>query len=538
MNRKLAASLTLVALLAMFAITALAQTPASELRAAVADAEQLPPDVRPGVRYLSLYAIPPERRAEATRVVSYTLNSLSRTRAIFQPTEITPTLLRFSISNFVADGREFAAWSAAWETLVESDPYWHLPTEIAISSGPNHPTHRAPAPAKAARVKRVAVKPATIDRTTAERIAVDRTTAEPITRQRITVDGGWVGLEDAAKLRSLTLSAGAILRADDFVARATTSPAYYAFAGIPPIEADFLKSLGVDSETIERLRANAGANLIVSGVTQKPRRVIWSQGPLGGVYETLDVQQVDAQRDPIRRPLSAGGASLKFDAGEWFAAAPNGLWRTALYDSKGNRQDSVPDKIAKDTSDPSANGIVVPMISCIRCHTESGLRPLRDDQSRLLSTGRVDLRSSDPTVVARVAEFYDEPRLQRQMEFDRQTYDLAVSRATNGMKPEELAEALARTVRQFAYLPVTPSQAAQELGVDAADLREALATSHDPIVLLLLEGSPVLRGQWESSFAEAATLAGSGSFFGPPRQEPQRTPTPKNVPDPLEPPQQ
>ena len=109
----------------------------------------------------------------------------------------------------------------------------------------------------------------------------------------------------------------------------------------------------------------------------------------------------------------------------------------------------------------------------------------------------------------RIAEFYDEPRLQRQMEFDRQTYDLAVSRATSGMKPEELAAALARMVRLFAYLPITPPQAAWELGIDPAELRDALAPSHDPILLLLLEGRPVLRGQWESSFAEAATLAES-----------------------------
>ena len=487
MHRNFATSLTLVAMLAMFALSALAQTPESELRAAVADVERLPPEVRPGVRYLSLYAIPPERRAEAARVVSYTLNSLSRTRAIVRPDKITPTLLRFSISTFVADGKEFAAWSAAWEKPVESDPYWHLPTEIAVSSGSNQPTHQAPTP------------------TTAAQAAAPDATA--IKSERVTVDGGWAGLEQAARLRAATTSAGAILRADDFIARATVPPTYYAFAGIPPTEADFLKSLGVDSDTIERLRANAGANLVISGVTQKPRRVVWSQGPLGGVYETLDVQSVDANRDPIRRPLSVDGANLKFDAGEWFAASPNGLWRMALYDAKGNRQDSVPDKIAKDTSDPLADGVVVPKISCIRCHIESGLRPFRDDQTRLLSTGRVDLRSGDQALVQRIAEFYDEPRLQRQMEFDRQTYDLAVSRATDGIKPEELAAALARTVREFAYLPITPSQAASEIGLDVDDLRDALSASHDPILLMLLEGRPVLRGQWESSFAEAATLA-------------------------------
>ena len=293
----------------------------------------------------------------------------------------------------------------------------------------------------------------------------------------MTIDGGWVGLAEAVKLRALTESAGAILRADDFIARSTVPPAYYAFAGIPPTEADFLKSLGVDADTIERLRANAGANLVISGVTQKPRRMIWSQGPLGGVYETLDVQQVDANRDPIRRPLSVDGANLKFDAGEWFAAAPNGLWRTALYDAKGNRQDSVPDKIAKDTSDPLADGIVVPMISCIRCHVESGLRPFRDDQSRLLSTGRVDLRSSDPTLVQRIAEFYDEPRLQRQMDFDRQTYDLAVARATDGMKPEELAAALARTVRRVRL----PARHSKPGGARIGNRRRRLASGIWPI---------------------------------------------------------
>ena len=277
--------------------------------------------------YLSLYAIPPERRAEATRVVSYTLNSLSRARAIFQPTEITPTLLRFSISNFVDDGNEFAAWSAAWEKLVESDPYWHLPTEIAASSGPNDPTHQAPTPAKAAQA--------------------ERRSAEPITAERVTVDGGWVGLEQAAKLRALTTSAGAILRADDFIARATASPGYYAFAGIPPTEQEFLKSLGVDADTIDKLRANAGANLIISGVTQKPRRVIWSQGPLGGVYETLDVQQVDAQRDPIRRPLSVGGVNLKFDAGEWLPRPRTACGARPSTTLKGTGKIRCPTKLPK-----------------------------------------------------------------------------------------------------------------------------------------------------------------------------------------------
>ncbi len=411
-------------------------------------------------------------------MAGYLLNALSRARTISRPTAVTPTLLRFSISSYVSDGDEFRDWSRAWEKLGENDSYWHLRTEVLASS------------------KSAASK------------ANSSGDGEPaISTAVVTVDGGWIGLNDAARLRVLTGSGAALLRADDFVARASATPDYYRFAGIPATEAEFLKTLGVDAATIERLRANAGANLIISGVTLKPRRVVWSQGPLGGVYQTLDVATVDARRDPIRRPLSAAGANLTYDAGEWFAMAPNGLWRVALYDAEGKLQQTVPDKIAKDTSDAAADGIVTPLISCIRCHTESGLRPFRDDQSRLFASGRVDLRSEDSTLAQRAAEFYDEPRLLRQMEFDRQTYAAAAARATDGMQAEEIATALGRAVREFAYQPLGKERAARELGLSAAELPQAFATSHDPILLALLEGQAVLRGQWESSFAEAAVLA-------------------------------
>ncbi|HEV2972488.1 MAG TPA: hypothetical protein VGY55_21125, partial [Pirellulales bacterium] len=85
----------------------------------------------------------------------------------------------------------------------------------------------------------------------------------------------------------------------------------------------------------------------------------------------------------------------------------------------------------------------------------------------------------------------------------------AVARAAE-LNPEDLAEALARVVREFAYLPVSRAQAAREIGLSEDNLAAAMRDSHDPILLTLVEGRPVLRGQWESSFAEAATLARSG----------------------------
>jgi hypothetical protein len=470
----------------LFFAAALAIAPADEMRTAAADVETLPAVARPSVRYLTLYAIDPAQRRQAFQTVGYVLNSIARTRAISQPVLVSPTLVRFSIGQYAPRADEFAAWFRAWEKLAESDPYFHLRTEVAIKAegGKRKAELRATA-SSAFRIPNSALK-------------------------TVTTDGGWADLQAAARLRSATHSAGALLRADYFVTQATIPPRYYEFTGVPESENEFLKSLGVDQKVIDRLRANAGANLIASGVTAKPRRIVWSQGPLGGVYSTLDVERVEAQRDPLRRPISATGLEFQYDVSEWFAVAPNGLWRTALFNAAGRRQDAVPDRVAKDTSDPLGDGIVVPLVSCIRCHREAGLRPFADDQTRLLA-GRVDLYSYDPDIVQRAVEFYDEPRLQRQMQFDRQTYTDAVSRATSGMKPEEVADALAEVVRNHAYLPVTIEQAAREVGLEPAEFRIALTATRDPVILLLLEGRPVLRGQWESSFVEAALAAASFS---------------------------
>jgi hypothetical protein len=128
----------------------------------------------------------------------------------------------------------------------------------------------------------------------------------------------------------------------------------------------------------------------------------------------------------------------------------------------------------------------------------------------------IELRTFRARDARRAAEFYDEPRLQRQIAFDRETYSRAVARATAGMRPPDLADALARTVREFLYTPVTLEQAAREVGADSFNgttdilvrrLRAALSASRDPILLMLRQNRPVLRGQWESSFAEAAVLA-------------------------------
>lgn len=451
--------------------SACAQTPASELAAALSHCETLPPSVQPGAFYLTLYSIAEADRQEAARVVSYAINAISRSRVITPPQWISDTLGVVYLPYYAPTAKDYSEFYNAKEKLGDGDATFHIRTQVSTD------VHRL---GKSIRT--------------------------------VTTDGGWIGLQAAQRLKHLTRSNVPILRADYFVAAALSSPAYYQLVGVPNTETEFLQSIGVDSKAIEKLRANAGANLIISNVTQKPRRIEWLQGPLGGLYITRDVERVDAARDPVRRPISSGGLNFVFDASELFAMSPNALWRVALYDAKGNIQQSVPDKVAKDTSDPHGDGIVTPLVSCIRCHAEGGLRPFTDDQTKLLSKSVIE--SYDPAIVQRALEFYQEDRLQRQMDFDRKSYEEAVWKCTaeknekgelvNGMKPAELAAALAKVVRNFSYLPVSLDQAALECGVDVDEFRAAVVRTHDPILLTLLDGRPVLRGQFESSFAEAA----------------------------------
>ena len=154
---------------------AFGQTPATELAAAVNDVQRFAPRERSAIRYLSLYAVAPEKRNELLRVTSYALNALSRSRVIVRPSQVTETLWRLRITDYATEQSDVVAWAKAWERLAQDDPYWHLRTEIAPQ------------------------QIVTITRTT-NPLAVPASDKTKI----VTVDGGWVGIRNAGELRLAT----------------------------------------------------------------------------------------------------------------------------------------------------------------------------------------------------------------------------------------------------------------------------------------------------------------------------------------------
>ena len=436
------------------------------LRAAVDDVQlRVALQQRATTRYVALYPLPESSWDEARAVVSFVVNSVSRSAQIVRPRVVPGSgggLLRLDIERLAPDAAEARRWLNVWERMVADDPYFHLKTE-----------------------------------------ALDPANGR---RRVVLTDGGWVDLAMAARLRHWTGSRGAVVRADWFVAQATVPPLYYEFAGVPKRKADWLEQLGVDAVAIKRLGANRGANLFRSGVTDKPRRLSRWNSLLGAIWNTYDTAGGDATKDVFRNPTF----TVRFDAGEHIATRANGLLEYALFDSKGIRQDAVPPEIAiDDTVSPPVP--LVPMLSCVRCHgvgDEDGLRSFTDDQSRLLASGRVALLVDDRQRLTALELFYGrQARLQRELERDRDDYRHAVGAATGGMSPSDVARELAAMYETYVVGGVKPAQAARELGLSVAQFRRAMSGSVDPIVLALVEGLSVQRDQWEASFAEAALRA-------------------------------
>lgn len=449
----------------LIATVALSATPADAVAGALADVQAVAPIARQQTRYLSLYNIAPSSRPTVIAAVSYALNAVSRSGVIVRPTQVSPDLLRIDLAAY-SDTKSNAAYKQvfqAWEKLASQDPYFHLRTEFLDP-------HKG-------KIKQA------------------------------TVIGGWTNLRNHQALVQSTGSFGPILRADWFVCALLVPPVYYDWLNIPSKEADFFRSIGIETATINKLAADAAANLFHSDVTGKPRRVIYRPGPLGGLWVTKDAGVDTADRNPIRIPVDFGAVRLKFDATEVFFALPNGMWGTAIFDGQGNRLNAVVAGVATDTTAPAGHQELVPLISCIRCHERqgnAGMIPFADDQTTLPQPQSPYY----PQVERRIAELYNTPRLSKEMQRDRQDYADAVMLAC-GLSSKQAAECVSAVFDFHAYRMVGLVDAAAEVGLDIQEFVRRTAGNPDPAILALRTGHKVTRRTWESSFQEAALIAAS-----------------------------
>lgn len=437
-------------------------TPAQAVAACCEYAEALPAERRNQVRFVQLTAIDEKGLAAQQVALNYILNAVSRSRIITR-CELFGGCIAVVDLNAYADatdgGKSFNELFAAWEKLAAHDFHFHIRTEIIDAN-------------------------------------------EKTGKREVTVDGGWVGLDNAKKLRELTGSFGAVLRVDYFIATVGQSPTYYEWSGLGATEAEIFKQLGIDEKGANNAIASVAANLLRSHVTNKPRRLVGYDGIIGYAFVSLDTDRETADADPFRLPVDANGQKFNRVASEGFAQKANGFWATWIVDGDGKRQDAVLDKIAKDFT---GDGIIRAGVGCVRCHElhggAGGLQPFTDHQSLLQR--KAGVAAYDPAVAQVLAAVYDPGRFGKWMARAREDYHDAVMSAC-GVEPKEAMQAVADLYSFYLDSQVTPERAAYELSVAPDYLADALAGTGDPILLLLMLGEPVNRGPWDSSYAEAA----------------------------------
>lgn len=431
----------------LLAAPALAADPASELRIALHDAKTHP--LPRQARYVTSYALPADLQKNAPVALSLVMNSVSRSSRMVQAVRISETVWRIDLAAYGLDPK-------LWESMVADEPYFHQKVQV-----------------------------------------LDPKTGK---RQTVYTDGGWVGLDDATALRTITGSGGALMRLDYFVSKVSVPPLYYSFAGIGEKFDDLAKLVGLDEKTVIALRAAKGENILNSGVTNKVRRISRKPTPFGAFWLTHDSDGKNIKSDFIRNP----GFFAEAEAHEGVVSKANGLYLYALWDANYKRVDAAPDFIARDFTDVHGDQRLVPMRSCVSCHAkDGGLRVHATDQTDIFKRG-ANLLFGDPVTIEELAAFYDAPRLAVQFKRDIEDYQAAVKLAT-GMDADGAAKALVEIYDYHDNGRIDAKVAARELGLGEFP---QLTDSTDGILVSLLLGKSVSRAQWIGSWPEAAVKAG------------------------------
>lgn len=475
-------------------------TPVEAVGWALGDLAVVPDGDRPFQRYLW---IPPWGSDKWVPALDFTVNTaVSHATVIQLGTPVANGwLVRYDLRRLAPSQSQFDQLRATWDGLAVQDPYFHVPST-----------------------------------TTGIAAAV----IAPQLRQA-----------EAVALSGLSLSTGAIYRADFFVAKAISTlegGKYYDFLQIPgrgvqrdrafSAQDQWLATLGVFEATTKSLNGDQRSAIFRSGITGKPRRIdvfygLGRGGNLCTITHDIADEDVQAGQHPIRNLLA-----FHDRARELIIERPNGTHAFALTDNRGEFVDSAPDNVARDTTVPPPHtSRLQPAISCIRCHGPyDGFQPFGNDVQRLL-TGRVDVFAdlsggslTREQAIDRLAGLYagqldepDAPVGRARRDYAAVCYKLLGPVNPFGAQAEVspvllLSQTVGEMFATYRYDLVTPSRAALELGLRVPDVqgstgleqwlgKQVVGTVVDPITATLLVGLSVNRSDFETVYVDMAIAA-------------------------------
>ncbi len=475
------------------------ETPADATIAALVDAHTLPKESLPFQRYLWA---PRTMPAEWPAVINYTVNLSASKSAVIQRGVVVGRLMRYDLRQLAPRTDDLVKLGQLWDDLAAVDPYFSVTKDANVNGKVVKVTSFAP---------------------------------------HLT--------EAATELATMTISKSPVLRADWFIIKLLTTAdggKYYDFAGIErnpkdgkTAQAAFLASVGADEKVSLNLQAVQRAVMYRSKVTSKPRRIDFIRGVggrAGSGFVTLTHDVQDGDVDGVRNPMLS---LLRFAdrAREIIVEGNNGLPKFAITNNKEELVDEVPPNVAMDSTIPHPHTQrLEPARGCIVCHgPDEGYIPFTNDLTKLLAAAKgqrydvfTDLNGkvlNEAEVLDLFAGFYaDNDGLERRVARARDDYAAAVWKATGGMSPKAIAQAVDDVFRAYRYALVTPARACAELGLEVPEAKAVRGINfllgtlpadangiapEDGRLAALKAGLDINRGDWEQAYPDAQFRANS-----------------------------
>jgi hypothetical protein len=287
-------------------------------------------------------------------------------------------MLRIDLRKYSPKKATIAKTLAVWDGLAKIDPYLHVPKENS--------------------------------------------------RADVAVIAPTVPQDQAVLLAQLTLSAGAVYRADwllKMLLDTLDGGQYYEFRQLP-LETDedvktltefdrYLRGRGVFIRATQDAQGERRAAITASDVTGKPRRADFGLALSGGLWSvTRDIADggQQAERHPLKNLIE-----FKDQGREVFVTMPNGMIEYTLFDGQGKLVREAPPELVRDHNiPPPYTARLRPARSCIVCHNTApadGWREMSNDVQVLLRSGKLDvvadvanLQQSREEVIDQLASLY------------------------------------------------------------------------------------------------------------------------------------
>lgn len=452
-------------------------------KAAAADLATVAPEERPSVRYFDARPFRKEFRKKAFGVFSYHVNSISREAELGEVTQVEPWLWRVNIGDY--------GWPAeVYENLAKVNFYHTLQAEIrtpVVTAQVKTETVVEKKPVQKTRKVLVAngrggyvEKDETY--TDYEEVRVEKKVETPVAVKedvkKDTIPAPWVPAAEAALLMRELRTRVPIFRADQFINRTAIQKkrdgfGYYDFLGFKK-RADVEKFAEFDKKKAIAIKKELAAIVPESGVSLNGRQIFRFPALTGPWWETWDFE--DNDDDVASEVTGSRFELLKPKAFEIVFTLRNGLPGFYLADDKDAQQDTAPDFIAANRVSTNNDHRVHVGMSCIVCHFEGGLRPMRDwarqvyDAERGIAIGTLAL---DDKLARRTKQAYLGPLFENYKK-DSDAFSEVIVKVTGFKKAEDLSAAFAEVWAEYLDQPVTLEKAAWELGAEFADVRQTL----------------------------------------------------------------